>query len=320
MSVTTAAASDHPVRPSTVTLPPRCPAGVVTLLDFFAWRFPRVARGVWEERFAAGAVWSAAAPLAADATFAPGLVAHYRREVAVEPEVRSDWRVVAEDEHLLVVDKPPFLPVTPGGLWVRNCLLHLVGAARGEIDLAPLHRLDRLTSGLVVLSRRRDSRSHFSRLFQGPRADLVKRYTAVVELQRRPLQGVLELANHLAPSADEHWRQVVVPDRPANARLHLELVSTSGELAVVTVTPVTGRKHQLRVQLAHAGLPVANDPLYGTTPRHDPHDLSRRLGLDASALAIRAFPGWAGGLPLDAVFHSGRSGEQLLAEVRGEST
>ncbi|MCD4748403.1 MAG: hypothetical protein K8R59_03425 [Thermoanaerobaculales bacterium] len=304
-------------RPSTVTLPPVPPTGVITLLEFFAIRFPRVPPATWRDRFAAQKVWTADRALGADEPFQPGLVAHYRREVEHEPAVRMDWNVIWKDEHLVVVDKPPFLPVTPGGPWVRHCLLHLVGEALNEDDLAPLHRIDRLTSGVVVLSRNRHSRSHFSRLFQGPQPALEKRYTAVVEVGRRPLPACLSITNHIARSHDQYWRQEVVPGRPVNAVSHLELMTIAGNLAVYSVTLVTGRKHQIRVQLADAGFPIANDPIYGSDCRHDPEDLTRRMGLDAGELCVSGFAAFEGEPPMHKSWLSGRDGARLLAEVIG---
>jgi tRNA pseudouridine32 synthase/23S rRNA pseudouridine746 synthase len=292
-------------RPSTVTLPERRPDGVVTVLDFFLRRFPRIATETWCARFAAGKVWTADGVLSGDEPFRPLLEVHYRREVACEPEVRSDFTIVWSDGDLVVVDKPPHLPVIPGGLWVRNCLLHLLSVAIGNSELAPLHRLDRLTSGLVVFSSSERSRSHFAGLFQRG-APVEKVYTAVCEVRRDDAPARMILEHSLARSRDEHWRQVVVPGRPPNARCEIERVGEAGDLALYRVRPRTGRKHQIRVQLAAAGLPILGDPLYGTQPYHDPHDLSTRLWLDAHVLEIDAFPRPKGG-PLSVVWSSARA-------------
>lgn len=297
-------------RPSTVTLPERRPEGVVTVFDFFLHRFPRVGEDTWRARFAAAKVWSAEGVLTGDEPYRPLLELHYRREVEREPEVRSDFTIVWSDDDLIVVDKPPHLPVTPGGLWVRNCLLHLLSVATGNKELAPLHRLDRLTSGLVVFSCNRKTRSHFAGLFQ-PGAQVEKTYTAVCELRGddAPIRAVLE--HHIARSPDEYWRQVVVPDLRPNARCEIERVGEAGNLALFRVRPYTGRKHQIRVQLADAGLPILGDPLYGSDPRHDPDDLSTRLCLDAHVIRIGGFP-LPGGEKMSAVWTSMRPPVRLF--------
>jgi tRNA pseudouridine32 synthase/23S rRNA pseudouridine746 synthase len=291
------------VRPSVVTLPERPPSGVVTLLDFFLLRFPRIPEAVWRERFAAGKVWTAGGPVAADAPYRPLLELHYRREVEREPPVRTDLEVVWSDDDLLVVDKPPHLPVTPGGPWVRNTLLHLLETRTCCSELAPLHRLDRLTSGLVVLSRSRSTRAHFARLFQ-PGAPVEKTYTAVCELTGGDAPGRAVLEHCIQRSRDEHWRQVVDPSLPHNARAEIERIAVSGRLAAYRVRLLTGRKHQIRVQLAAAGLPVLGDPLYGTRRFHDPEDLDTRLWLDAHELRVSGFPRPGGADPLTAVWSS----------------
>ncbi len=278
-----------PVRPSTVKLPEQPPPGVRTIFDFFLRRFPRIPRAIWAERFSAGKVWAADRPIDAETPYQPLLEIHYRREVDREPPVRDDVRVVWSDRHLLVVDKPPNLPVTPGGRWVRGCLLHLLLESTGNDGIAPLHRLDRLTSGLVLLSIDPESRAHFSRLFQ-PRPLAEKLYTAVCELQRDPPSLRFTLEHHIARSTEDHWRQVVRPGLAANARSEIELMAIEDGLALLRVRPQTGRKHQIRVQLADAGLPILGDPLYGTVPSHDPEDPTHRLWLDAHRLAIRSFP------------------------------
>lgn len=299
-----------PVRPSTVRLPERPPAGVVTLLDFLEHRFPRVPRAVWADRCAAGGVWSAAGPLAAGAPFTPLLEVHYRREVEREPPVRTDVRVVWRDADLLVVDKPPHLPVTPAGRYVRHCLLHLLAEA-GEGRLDPLHRLDRLTSGLVLLSRKGSTRSHFSRLFQGPGRHLRKEYLAVCEeVSGLPATAVLE--HHVARSTTNYWRQEVMPGLPPNARLELEVVERRRGLALVRVRPETGRKHQIRVQLQAVGLPILGDPLYGRDVGRRPEDLDRRLWLDANRLVVSGFPCPDDGPDLDAEWHSRVTPDEFL--------
>lgn len=305
-----------PVRPSTVTLPEQAPDGVATLLDFVVARFPRIPESVWRQRFAAGKVWTESGPVTAEAAYAPGLRLHYRREVEREPAVRTDFRVVWADDDLVVVDKPPHLPVTPGGRWVRGCLLHLLCEATGDADLVPLHRLDRLTSGLVVFSRNQATRAHFARLFQ-PAARAEKTYTAVCEVRRGdpPRSAVLE--HHIARSRDEYWRQLVIPDRAANSRSDLELLDRTGDLALLRVRPHTGRKHQIRVQLAAAGLPILGDPLYGTRPFHDPDDLATRLWLDAHLLRVDGFARPGGGEPLSAEWTSSREPAEMLQAATG---
>ncbi len=294
------------VRPSTVKLPERPPQGMQTIFDFFLQRFPRISRATWVERFAAGKVWATGIQIDASTPYQPLLDVHYRREVEREPPVREDFRVVWSDRRLLVVDKPPNLPVIPGGRWVRNCLLHLLVESTGNDSIAPLHRLDRLTSGIVLLSLDPATRSHFSRLFQ-PRPMIEKVYTAVCELRRDPPAPHFSLSHHIARSRQEYFRQVVIPEVRANARCEVDLMAIEDGLALTRVRPLTGRKHQIRVQLAEEGLPILGDPLYGSERSYEPDDLSQRLWLDAHQLTINGFPCPAGGGSLTDTWTSSRS-------------
>ena len=299
------------VRPSSVKLPERAPAGEQTIFDFFLNRFPRISHAIWLDRFATGKVWAAGTQIDAETPYQALLEVHYRREVGREPPVREDYRVLWSDRHLMAVDKPPNLPVTPGGRWVRGCLLHLLLEATGNDRIAPLHRIDRLTSGVVLLSLDPATRSHFSRLFQ-PLPLVEKDYTAVCELQREPPSRRFGLAHHIARSETEYWRQVVRPGLPPNAHCEVRIVAVEDGLAHLRVRPLTGRKHQIRVQLAQEGLPILGDPLYGTRPVHDPEDLSLRMWLDAHRLAVTDFPGTPGGAPFSAEWTSSRSPEEFF--------
>jgi tRNA pseudouridine32 synthase/23S rRNA pseudouridine746 synthase len=292
-------------RPSTVMLLERPPRDVQTIFDFFLHRFPRIPRATWVERFAAGKVWTTGMLIDAGTLYQPLLEVHYRREVEREPPVRTDFRVVWSDRHLMVVDKPPNLPVTPGGRWVRSCLLHLLLEATGNDRIVPLHRLDRLTSGLLLLSLDPATRSHFAGLFQ-PCSMVEKDYTAVCELRRDPPSQCFALSHHIARNPHEYWRQEVRPGLPANARCEVRVMAVENGLVLARVRPFTGRKHQIRVQLAHEGLPILGDPLYGCMRSYDPDDESQRLWLDAHRLAIRDFPGPPGNGILTGAWDSSR--------------
>lgn len=276
-------------RHSTIRLPSQSPARNQTVFDFFVEHFPRIDRETWAERFRSGKVFSDEGPIELSTPYTAGLEVHYYREVDREAPVRRDYRIVFDHEDLLVVDKPPHLPVTPGGRWIRNSLLLILQAELGEKELVPLHRIDRLSSGLVIFSRRQESRTRYSRLFQ-PKVRLSKEYLVVCELQSASFPAQLQLEDHIRRSPSAWYRQEILPGAPANARCEILLVQPQGDLALYQVQAHTGRKHQLRVQLAHIGLPILGDPLYGSRPRNDPEDLSNRLFLDAHRIEIGNFP------------------------------
>ena len=174
-----------------------------------------------------------------------------------EPVLPFDEAIVYQDDRLLVADKPHFLPVVPAGRFVRQCLLHRLVERTGIEALAPLHRIDRLTAGLVMFSVRKQDRHAWTELFRGHRVR--KRYEAVAPA----LPGTvlpLELATRI--EAGEPFFRMRQVDGPANSFTTVRAIVTGGKHWLYELAPRTGRKHQLRVQMAVLGAPIQNDPWY----------------------------------------------------------
>jgi len=181
----------------------------------------------------------------------------YFREVADEPVIPFAEAIVHQDADLLVADKPHFLPVTPAGDYVRETLLARLVARTGNRDLVPLHRLDRLTAGLVLFSTRPDTRDAYQRLFRERRIEKV--YEALAPpLPQRAFP--LERHTRLVPG-EPFFRMAEVPGEP-NARSRIEVIEAAGPVWRYRLHPVSGRKHQLRVHMAGLGAPILGDDLY----------------------------------------------------------
>jgi 23S rRNA pseudouridine1911/1915/1917 synthase len=211
-------------------------------------------------------------------------------EVAFEPPVRGaaglvaepmDLRIAYEDEHLLVVDKPAGLVVHPAPGHATGTLVHgLVGVAGGGEEERPgiVHRLDRDTSGLMVVARSAEAHRRLERLVR--RRKLERRYLALVSGRPRSRRGTIE-----APiGRDRHdpTRQSLDTATPRDAVTHFEVVELLPQHALLEVRLETGRTHQIRVHLAAIDLPVAGDPVYG---RPDELGLERQF-LHAARLAF----------------------------------
>ena len=265
-------------RPSRFQLPP---GSWATVLDCLADAFPRVDRATWHERMAAGRVLGDdGRPMAVDAPYRVGARLSYFRDVPGEPVLPFDESIVFQDDRLLVVDKPHFLPVVPAGRFVRQCLLHRLVERTGIQALAPLHRIDRLTAGLVMFSLRREDRHVWAELFRGHHVR--KQYEAVAPA----LPGAalpLELATRI--EAGEPFFRMRQVDGPANCFTTVRAISTGGKRWLYELAPHTGRKHQLRVQMAALGAPIQNDPWYPEL-RQDDDDYDRPLQLLARSLAF----------------------------------
>lgn len=268
--------------PSVVTLPPREPAP--SLLDFFDRRFPRVGREVWRRRLAEGKVLDErGAAVTLETPYAAGRRLRYFREVEVEPVVPLAEEVLWAGEHLVVADKPPFLPVHPTGPYVSECLLHRLRRRTGRGDLAPLHRLDRETAGLVLFSARRDSRPLYHQLFD--RGEIDREYRAVARVAAEPRRRRWRLESRLVRG--EPWFRMRETPGPPNARTAIELVDRRVGWGLFRLRPESGKKHQLRLHMAALGFPIAGDRLYPDLAPPAADDLSRPLALVAHRLAFR---------------------------------
>lgn len=269
-------------RPSIVTLPDLAPPP--SILDFFDHRFPRVGRETWRQRIVRGKVLGEdGAPIGLGTSYVAGTRLLYFREVEREPAVPRGERIVFESREILVADKPHFLPVTPAGPYVNECLLYRLLRRTGLRDLAPVHRLDRETAGLVLLSADPATRSLYGGLFA--RGAVVREYLAVARVPREPEGRRWRVATRL--ERGEPWFRMQVVPGPANAVTGIELLAWRDGFGLFRLLPETGKKHQLRLHLAGLGFPVLGDRSYPELLPEAPPDLSRPLQLLARRLTFR---------------------------------
>lgn len=265
--------------PSRLQLPP---GHWPSLLEGLCARFPRIDRAQWEDRFARGRVQDVQGrALSPDMPWQAGLEIQYFREVADEPVIPFAETILHLDEHLLVADKPHFLPVTPAGSYVRETLLARLIARTGNTGLVPLHRLDRLTAGLVLFSTQAATRDAYQRLFRERRIE--KTYEALAPA----LPGLafpLRRHSRLAPG-EPFFRMAEVPGEP-NARSLIEPIEAEGPIWRYRLKPETGRKHQLRVHMAALGAPIEGDDLYPQLQSRPEGSAEPPLQLLAQALAF----------------------------------
>lgn len=265
--------------PSTLHLPK---GPWLTVLDCLCAHFPAIDRQTWLARMARGRVQDIDGhPLDAAHPYREGLRVRYFREVPAEPPIPFSESVLHLDEHLLVVDKPHFLPVTPGGAFVEQTLLNRLVRRFGNPQLAPLHRIDRLTAGLVLFSVDPHSRGHYQALFRERRID--KGYEALAPaLAERDFP----LLRHSRLVAGEPFFRMREVEGVANSETRIELLESSGPIWRYGLHPVSGRKHQLRVHMAALGAAICNDPLYPELAERAADDYSRPLQLLARSLAF----------------------------------
>lgn len=237
------------------------------LLDLLARRFTYHDRAAWQRELAAGRLLVNNAPATAEQPLAAGDQLVYLLPELVEPPVVLDYRVVHEDDDLLVIDKPAPLPCHPGGRYFRHTLWALLKERQGLAEPAFVHRLDRETSGLVVVARHKAAARHLADQFAARQVE--KEYLVIVEGEcpLSEFSGVGWLAPDAASAVRKKMR--VYPDSaaaPAGAKTCItDFTRLSGNhgLTLLAARPHTGRGHQIRATLLGLGWPVAGDKLYG---------------------------------------------------------
>jgi 23S rRNA pseudouridine1911/1915/1917 synthase len=255
-------------------------------LDRFLAELPEIgSRATAARMLAAGEVTVAGRPAAKSHRLRAGEEVEYTPPAAARPLEAEDraLAVVFEDEHLLVVDKPAGLSVHPGAGRSSGTLANALvayGARGGDAERPGIvHRLDRDTSGLIVVARSEASYLALRRLV---REHAIERgYTVLVCGKPRSRRGTIEAP--IGRDRRRPTRQSLDTDRPRPAVTHFELRELLSRHALLSVLLETGRTHQIRVHLAAIGLPVAGDPVYGVGG-----DLGlERQFLHASRLAFR---------------------------------
>ncbi|MFM1906563.1 MAG: hypothetical protein RLZZ591_240 [Pseudomonadota bacterium] len=255
-----------------------------TLLDFLAERLPVVSRSEWAERIAMGQVLHEdGRAVRPEQVYAPGQRLYYYRNLRQEPELPEDETVLFENEHLLVADKPHFMPVTPTGKYVQQSLLVRLKRRTGCAELSPLHRIDRETAGLVLFSKHPQDRSAYQALFRDRQVHKI--YEAVAAIPRDSHFPRVHCSR--IEEDEQFFRMREVPGEP-NSETHIDLLRLAGDHALYQLSPVTGRRHQLRVHMTSLGTPIEGDQFYPTVLRgpDEAEDFSCPLQLLARHIAF----------------------------------
>jgi tRNA pseudouridine32 synthase/23S rRNA pseudouridine746 synthase len=252
--------------------------------EFLVKRFPGIAADTWAARMLAGEVVDEHGVfVSTQRLYQPHLRLYYYRALADEPRIPFEETVLFQDNFLVVADKPHFLPVIPSGRYVQETLLVRLKRTLGLDTLSPIHRIDRETAGLVVFTIQPSTRGTYQDLFLTN--SIQKQYEAIAPW-RPDLKLPLIYCSRLEENP-ERFMQMCEVDGTPNAETQVKLLEVRGAWARYGLSPVTGRKHQLRVHCAALGIPIRHDQIYPTHLPENTDDYTKPLQLLAKSLAFQ---------------------------------
>jgi len=253
------------------------------ILRFLVERFPDVSCESWAARLARGEVVDAQGkPLRADSHVRRGMRIWYYRELdEAETPIPFAEEILFQDEHLLIADKPHFLPVIPTGRFLHETLLVRLKRKLALPDLTPIHRLDRETAGVGIFSHNIKTRGIYQSMFQ--KRSVRKVYEALAA----PLEGREFPFTYRSRMVDgDKFFVMREAEGEPNSQTLVELAERRGGVALYRLHPHTGRKHQLRLHMASLGAPILNDAFYPVALPCKGDDFSAPLQLLARAISF----------------------------------
>jgi tRNA pseudouridine32 synthase/23S rRNA pseudouridine746 synthase len=250
------------------------------MLGFLHARFPDIGMDVWQARMEKGdVVDESGMRISPAASYRSGTRLYYYRELDSETIIPFEQKIIYQDEHIVVADKPHFLPVAPSGRFLKETLLARLKRQLAIDHLVPMHRIDRETAGLVIFSRNIETRDLYHALFREHR--IVKTYHALAKndvIRKYPFTYKSRIVE-----AAEFYRRQEIAGTP-NAETIIDIIDICGEIALFKLMPVTGKTHQLRVHMAALGMAILNDPYYPVLSHWKGDDFEKPLKLLAKSV------------------------------------
>ncbi|MEA9601691.1 pseudouridine synthase [Polynucleobacter sp. MG-28-Ekke-A2] len=258
----------------------------LNLLAFFIAQFPHITEVEWIDRFHEGLILDQEGhALRASDAYRPNTHLLYFRRLTREPGIPFEEQILYQDKHILVSDKPHFLPVTPSGLYLHQTLLNRLKKKTGIQTLSPIHRIDRDTAGLVIFSVNPSERAQYQNLF---RDRAVKKVYEAIAPYSAELEKQLPMTYQSRIQESEHFLQMQEVEGEPNTDTLIEIIEANQSWAKYRLTPGSGKKHQLRCHLNALNIPIKHDQIYPMLTPYQKYDLdfSRPLQLLAKEIAF----------------------------------
>ncbi|MDQ0754313.1 tRNA pseudouridine32 synthase/23S rRNA pseudouridine746 synthase [Arthrobacter sp. B3I4] len=261
-----------------------------TAMDYMMHRWGHIDPQGIEDRFDAGEiVGDAGIPLDRTTPLQRYTFIWYYRTLPPETRIPVELNILHQDDHLLVVDKPHFLPTTPGGTYIQESALVRLRNQLQLPDLIPMHRLDRMTAGILLLSTNPETRGKYQVLFE--KRQVQKEYECVSAAEPAPgYPGVdfpVVVRNRMTKSRSYLLAEVIEGEPNAETRIErLRTFAAPGVpvRALYRLEPHSGKTHQLRVHMASLGLGIVNDAFYPELLDKAPDDYAKPLQLLARGI------------------------------------
>lgn len=269
-----------------------------TAMDYMMHRWGHIDPQGIEDRFDAGEiVGEGGVPLDRGTPLQHHTFIWYYRTLPPETRIPVEVSILHQDEHLLVVDKPHFLPTTPGGTYIQESALVRLRNQLDLPDLIPMHRLDRMTAGVLLFSTNPATRGKYQVLFE--KRQVQKEYECVSAAEPAPGHAAVEfpvvVRNRMTKSRSYLLAEVI--DGEPNAETRIERLKTfdggasgsaagagGARFARYRLEPHTGKTHQLRVHMASLGLGIVNDAFYPDLLDKAPDNYAKPLQLLARGI------------------------------------
>lgn len=271
----------------------------VTAMDYMMHRWGHIDPQGIADRFDAGEiVGEGGIPLERATPLEDHTFIWYYRTLPPETRIPVELNILHQDENILVVDKPHFLPTTPGGTYIQESALVRLRNQLSLPDLIPMHRLDRMTAGILLLSTNPETRGNYQVLFE--KRQVQKEYECVAAAEPAAGYPAVEfpivVRNRMTKSRSYLLAEVI--DGEPNAETRINKVKefdggtghqgashqSSRRWGLYGLQPHSGKTHQLRVHMASLGLGIMNDSFYPVLLDQAPDDYTKPLQLLARGI------------------------------------